>query len=101
MLDSPDLPIPSQLGQFVREDVQAAMVPDGLANSHPIFATVNHPFEVIEIFDEISYKKVRIGSGSRRPGRVLTWVQGRVGRLHMGPTQRIPKCDLHRGNVCV
>lgn len=31
---------------------------DGLANSHPIKVPVNHPDEINEIFDSISYNKV-------------------------------------------
>lgn len=31
---------------------------DGLANSHPIRVPVNHPDEINEIFDYISYNKV-------------------------------------------
>ena len=44
---------------FVESETQAAFVPDGLASSHPIFVPVNHPDEIVEIFDLISYRKVR------------------------------------------
>ncbi len=49
-------------------DLQSAMVPDGLASSHPIFVPVSHPDEINEIFDQISYKKVR--DSGRGPGGV-------------------------------
>ena len=44
---------------FVEEMTQTAFVPDGLASSHPVFVPVSHPDEINEIFDLISYRKVR------------------------------------------
>jgi len=38
-------------------DMVAAFTLDGLANSHPIKVPVNHPDEINEIFDSISYNK--------------------------------------------
>ena len=40
-------------------DMVSAFTLDGLANSHPIKVPVNHPDEINEIFDSISYEKVR------------------------------------------
>ena len=39
-------------------DLQDVFNVDGLANSHPIYVPVNHPDEINEIFDRISYAKV-------------------------------------------
>lgn len=47
-----------QLDGFVVSDMVAAFTLDGLANSHPIKVPVNHPDEINEIFDSISYNKV-------------------------------------------
>ena len=41
--------------QFVSSDYTRAMELDALHNSHPIEVPVNHPSEVEEIFDAISY----------------------------------------------
>lgn len=49
---------PLQLDQFVVIDMMLAFTLDGLANSHPIRVPVNHPDEINEIFDSISYNKV-------------------------------------------
>ena len=38
--------------------MEYAFTLDGLANSHPIKVPVNHPDEINEIFDSISYNKV-------------------------------------------
>jgi len=46
------------MDQFVVIDHTAAFTLDGLANSHPIKVPVNHPDEIYEIFDSISYEKV-------------------------------------------
>ena len=47
---------------FVIEDLARAFSLDALVTSHPILVPVNHPDEINEIFDSISYKKVkRIG----------------------------------------
>ena len=48
------------MDQFVVVDVQSTMKSDSLATSHPIYVPVQHPDEVNEIFDSISYGKVRI-----------------------------------------
>ncbi|XP_022795785.1 glutamyl aminopeptidase-like [Stylophora pistillata] len=45
------------LDQFVVADLVYAFSLDGLANSHPIKVPVNHPDEINEIFDSISYNK--------------------------------------------
>ena len=45
------------LEQFVTRDVQDVMGLDALESSHPISVTVNHPDEINEIFDRISYGK--------------------------------------------
>ena len=46
------------LDRFVLESVQPAMGYDSLSSSHPISIPVNHPNEISEIFDTISYLKV-------------------------------------------
>jgi len=43
--------------RFVIHSVQPAMSLDALESSHPISIPVNHPDEINEIFDTISYKK--------------------------------------------
>lgn len=43
--------------QFVTDMYTAALDADCLDNSHPIEVPVNHPSEIDEIFDEISYNK--------------------------------------------
>ncbi len=43
--------------QFLSADTNQALSLDGLKNSHPIEQTVNHPTEIQELFDEISYSK--------------------------------------------
>lgn len=40
------------------EDLQPVMVEDASMNSHPILQPVNHPDEITEIFDSITYSKV-------------------------------------------
>ena len=45
--------------QFVANTLIAALELDALNNSHPIEVDVGHPSEVDEIFDDISYNKVR------------------------------------------
>ncbi len=46
--------------QFVADDLIPALELDALKNSHPIEVEVGHPQEIDEIFDNISYNKVRI-----------------------------------------
>ena len=46
--------------QFVTSDYMRALELDALNNSHPIEVPVGHPSEVDEIFDAISYSKVRL-----------------------------------------
>ena len=48
------------MDQFVTIDVHETLKDDSLATSHPIYVPVQHPDEVNEIFDSISYGKVRI-----------------------------------------
>ncbi len=43
--------------QFAFNDLGVALKLDALENTHPIQVTVNHPDEIGEIFDEISYSK--------------------------------------------
>lgn len=43
--------------QFVYQDHGAALALDGLKNTHAIEVPVNHPAEISEIFDEVSYSK--------------------------------------------
>jgi len=43
--------------QFVYMDLGRALELDGLKSTHPIEVDVNHPAEISEIFDEVSYSK--------------------------------------------
>ncbi|XP_013791425.2 aminopeptidase N-like, partial [Limulus polyphemus] len=43
--------------QFIVNTLQSVMALDSLKNSHPISVPVNHPDEISEIFDGISYSK--------------------------------------------
>jgi len=43
--------------QIVTDDVQDVMAVDALESSHPISVVVNHPDEINELFDRISYGK--------------------------------------------
>ena len=43
--------------QIIRGTVQNAMGLDALESSHPISVAVDHPDEISEIFDAISYSK--------------------------------------------
>ena len=43
--------------QFVAGELGTALALDSLANTHPIEVTVNHPAEISEIFDKVSYAK--------------------------------------------
>ena len=43
--------------QFLTSDTAVALRLDALANSHPIEVKVNHPSEINEIFDAVSYSK--------------------------------------------
>ncbi|XP_071953572.1 glutamyl aminopeptidase-like [Antedon mediterranea] len=45
------------LDQFVTEDMYYVMGLDQIVSSHPIIIEVNHPDEINEIFDSISYSK--------------------------------------------
>ncbi|XP_033100366.1 glutamyl aminopeptidase-like [Anneissia japonica] len=45
------------LDQFVTEDMYYVMGLDQIVTSHPIIIEVNHPDEINEIFDSISYSK--------------------------------------------
>ena len=49
------------LDRFVLESLQPALGYDSLTSSHPISIPVNHPNEISEIFDTISYLKVGVG----------------------------------------
>lgn len=48
-----------QFEQFVVNVVHAAFSFDGLATSHPVYVPVYNPSEINEVFDAISYDKVR------------------------------------------
>lgn len=43
---------------ILSDDVGPVMELDSKLSSHPIVVTVNHPDEITEIFDAISYSKV-------------------------------------------
>ena len=43
--------------QFVQDRLHSVFHIDALASSHPVSIPVNHPDEIGEIFDDISYKK--------------------------------------------
>ena len=45
--------------QFITSAFTSALGLDALHNSHPIQVPVNHPSEIEEIFDQISYEKGR------------------------------------------
>lgn len=42
---------------FTREETQTSMAKDGLLTTHPIRVKVTSPYEIAEIFDDISYGK--------------------------------------------
>jgi hypothetical protein len=46
-----------RLQQFVTSGLQTVMRLDALESSHPISILVNHPDEIGELFNDISYKK--------------------------------------------
>ena len=48
-----------QFEEFIVYVLQGALEFDGLVSSHPIHVPVNNPDEIAEIFDTISYSKVR------------------------------------------
>ncbi|KAL3859955.1 hypothetical protein ACJMK2_010134, partial [Sinanodonta woodiana] len=45
------------MDQFVVEDVQPVMITDAGVRSHPIVVNVDHPDQINEVFDAISYSK--------------------------------------------
>ncbi|KAL7633447.1 UNVERIFIED_CONTAM: hypothetical protein RMT77_016318 [Armadillidium vulgare] len=45
------------MNQFVTSDLQPVFQLDQILSSHPIIQEVNHPNEITEIFDKISYSK--------------------------------------------
>ena len=47
-----------QEAQFLTSDLHYVMDLDSQLSSHPIIQTVNHPDEITELFDAISYSKV-------------------------------------------
>lgn len=49
----------SQYDQFVIWDLHDVFSFDGLLSSHPVYVPVFHPNEINEIFDKVSYGKVR------------------------------------------
>lgn len=48
-----------QMSQYYADVMCNAMALDGLATSHPISAVIDDPADIVAIFDEISYDKVR------------------------------------------
>lgn len=46
------------MDQFIVSELQNVFHMDQLATSHPVYIPVNHPDEINEIFDQISYAKV-------------------------------------------
>ena len=48
-----------QMELFITSKLTRALYKDSLASSHPISVPVNDPAEINEIFDAISYDKVR------------------------------------------
>ena len=46
--------------QFLLSDLQRVFPLDALASSHPISVEVDHPKKIKQLFDRISYSKVRI-----------------------------------------
>ena len=48
-----------QLEQFVGNTLQSALSSDSMENTHPISVPVHNPSQITEIFDSISYDKVR------------------------------------------
>lgn len=48
------------MDQFVIENIQPTLRSDSLATSHPVYVPVQHPDEIYEIFDLISYGKVSL-----------------------------------------
>lgn len=50
--------IVDQMTQMLSDDVGPVMKLDAKYSSHPIVQPVNHPDEITEIFDTISYSKV-------------------------------------------
>ena len=49
-----------QMEQFLLSDLQRVFPLDALASSHPISVEVDHPKKIKQLFDRISYSKVRI-----------------------------------------
>jgi hypothetical protein len=47
------------MDQMVVDDVKPVMVTDAGVNSHPIVVPVSHPNQITEVFDAISYSKVK------------------------------------------
>nr|XP_054766252.1 aminopeptidase N-like [Lytechinus pictus] len=55
--------------QFVTIDLQSVFEPDALGTSHPVQVPVNHPDEINEIFDSISYSKTDLVRSNNRASR--------------------------------
>ena len=47
------------MDQFIVDDLQGALALDAHVNSHPISVEVKDPAQINEIFDTISYDKVK------------------------------------------
>ena len=45
--------------QFLSDDLHRVFPLDSLASSHPVYAQVDHPDQISELFDTITYSKVR------------------------------------------
>lgn len=54
---------PRQLDSFVTKAVHRAMDMDGYVSSHPVYVPVATPAQITEVFDSISYYKVRFVFG--------------------------------------
>jgi len=83
------------LDRFVLESVQPALGYDSLTSSHPISIPVNHPNEISEIFDTISYLKG--GSVIRMMANFLglsTFNRGITNYLHANSLSNANQDDL-------
>ena len=59
------------MSDFITTELAHGMVGDSLKNTHPIHVEVNHPGEISQIFDEISYSK---------GGSILRMIEAYVGK---------------------
>ena len=66
---------------FVNLDMKNAFRLDALVTSHPILLPVNHPDEINEIFDSISYNKVRTTHAQRKNPLLLDKLMSRLSSM--------------------